>query len=120
MEKRIKRMWKIMSIVLILSVLFFAVSANGLFSLSTGIAFFIAVTVGYKNAKNKWGDERELYLYMAQSMGALLFGLSFMFMYMGYAALAGFAPAHLFEYSILAICLGQITFFKLLKGKNHG
>ena len=118
MENKIKIMWKVMSALLILSVMFYAIALNGLFSLATGFAVFISAVVIVSNVKKKWGDERDLYLYMAQSLGALLAGLSFMFIYMGASSMKGIQPHHLFEYSIGIICFSQIGFNFLLKGRN--
>ena len=104
MEKKIKIMWKVMSALLILSVMFYVIALNGIFSVATGLVVFISAVVIIINIKNKWGDERDLYLYMAQSLGALLAGLSFMFIYMGASSVKGIQPHHIFEYSIGIIC----------------
>ena len=118
MENKIRNMWKVMSAILVISGMFYVIALNGVFSLTTGLVIFISTIVIVSNIRGKWGDERELYLYMAQSLGALLAGLSFMFIYMGVSHAKGIQPNHLFEYSIGIICLSQIVFYKLLKGKN--
>jgi hypothetical protein len=112
MENKIRIIWRVMSIVLILSGMFYVIALRGVFSFAMGIMLFI-LAIGIREIVKDKVDEREMYLSIAIYFFALLAGISFMLIYMGISQITGIKTDDILVYAVCVVVLSYLPLFKV-------
>ncbi|MCK4935817.1 MAG: hypothetical protein KAR84_03105 [Elusimicrobiales bacterium] len=112
MENKIRIVWRVMSLVLMLSAVFYAIALKGVFSFAAGITVFILAMTIRDIVKNKV-DERELYHSIAVYLFALLAGISFILIYLGISQITGIKTDDMLEYAVMVVVLSYLPLFRI-------
>ena len=109
MENKIRIVSTVMSLMVILSAMFYIIALKGVLSFGMGIVVFILAMMIWGFIRGKKGvDEREMYLNISMQLFALLAGVSFILIYLGISLMTGTQPNNLLEYALFVYILSLI------------